>query len=86
MRALCQNNDNSKLAAFMLASRAGAAGNESLGQIIYRYIKVYRPIYIAYRLRWEMLFSSMLFRLKFRGPVVLFRNYGHTKTAVIWGY
>ncbi len=44
MRALCQNNDNSKFAAFMLASWAGAAGNESLGQSIYRYIKVNRPI------------------------------------------
>ncbi len=44
---LCQTSGRDKFAAFRQTSRAGAAGNKSLGQTIYRYILVYRSTYIA---------------------------------------
>jgi hypothetical protein len=44
---LCETSGSCKFAAFGRASRAGAAGNESLGQATYRYVLVYRSTYIA---------------------------------------
>ena len=43
---LCQTSGSGKFAAFRRASRAGAAGNESLGQATNRYVLVYRSTYI----------------------------------------
>jgi len=44
---LCHTSGSSKLAAFGRASRAGAAGNESLGHAANRYVLVCRSTYIA---------------------------------------
>ena len=44
---LCQTSGSGKFTAFRRASQAGAAGNESLGQTVYRYVLVDRSTYLA---------------------------------------
>ena len=47
MSALNQNSGRSRFAAFRRASRGGAAGNESLDQSMYTYVRLYRSINIS---------------------------------------